>query len=127
LQSLRASFKYSGFSQRQQTQQGSIPGWNDTQMVSPHVSLIASTINYTWKPTLFVEGTIGHSLAYQGGCFGVGSGGGAQFCKAFPLGDNANRNNIGLGSLPFIFPDASVIDSRYFIYRLLNRSGSPMC
>ena len=53
-------------------------------MVSPHVSLIASTINYTWKPTLFVEGTIGHSLAYQGGCFGVGSGGGPQFCNAFP-------------------------------------------
>src|SRR3954470_24805628 len=78
LQSLRASFKYSGFSQREQTQQGSIPGWNDTRMVSPHVGLIASTINYTWKPTLFVEGTVGHSLAYQGGCFGVGGGGGPQ-------------------------------------------------
>jgi hypothetical protein len=74
--SLRASFKYSGFSQRAQKQQGSIPGWNDTSMVSPHVALLASTINYTWKPTVFVEGTIGHSLAYQGGCFGVGSGGG---------------------------------------------------
>ena len=126
LQSLRASFKYSGFSQREQTQQGSIPGWNDTRMVSPHVGLIASTINYTWKPTLFLEGTIGHSLAYQGGCFGVGSGGGPQFCNAFPTVDNSNRFNTGLGDLPFIFPEANVIDNRYFIYDLLNRSGSPM-
>ena len=126
LTSLRVSFKYSGFSQREQTQQGSMPGWNDTRMVSPHVGLIASTVNYTWTPTLFVEGTIGHSLAYQGGCFGVGSGGGPQFCNAFPVGDNSNRFNIGLGDLPFIFQDASTIDSRYFVYDLLNRSGSPM-
>ena len=126
LASLRASFKYSGFSQRAQKQQGSLPGWNDTTMVSPHVSLLASTINYTWKPTLFVEGTIGHSLAYQGGCFGVGSGGGPQFCNAFPVNANSNRFNTGLDSIPFVFPEASVIDQRYFVYSLLNRSGSPM-
>jgi hypothetical protein len=126
LQSLRASFKYSGFSQREQVQNGSIPGWNDTKLVTPHVALMASTINYTWTPTLFIEGTVGHSLAYQGGCFGVGSGGGPQFCNAFPVTDNANRFNTGLGDLPFIFPEASQIDSRYFIYDLLNKSGSPM-
>jgi hypothetical protein len=122
----RVSFKYSGFSQREQTQQGSIPGWNDTRMVSPHVALIAATANYTLSPTLFLEGTTGHSMAYQGGCFGVGSGGGPQFCNAFPVTPNSNRNNIGLGDLPFIFPDASVIDPRYFIFDLLNRSGSPI-
>ena len=123
---LRGSFKYSGFSQREQTQLGSIPGWNDTRMVSPHVSLIAATVNYTLSPTLFLEGTTGHSSAYQGGCFGVGSGGGPQFCNAFTMTANANRNNLGLGDIPFIFPEASVIDNRYFVYSLLNRSGSPM-
>lgn len=122
----RVSFKYSGFSQREQIQQGSIPGWNDTQMVSPHVALIATTANYTLSPTLFLEGTAGHSMAYQGGCFGVGSGGGPQFCNAFPTTANANRNTIGLGDIPFIFPEANVIDNRYFVYSLLNRSGSPM-
>jgi hypothetical protein len=122
----RASFKYSGFSQREQTQQGSLPGWNDTRMVSPHVSLIAATVNYTLSPTLFLEGTTGHSSAYQGGCFGVGSGGGPQFCNAFTMTPNANRNNIALGDIPFVFPDANVIDPRYFVYSLLNRSGSPM-
>src|SRR5205085_1517793 len=120
------SFKYSGFSQREQVEQGSIPGWNDTKMVTPHVSLMASTVNYSVSPTMFLEGTLGRSFAYQGGCFGVGSGGGPQFCNAFPVGQNSNRNNIGLSDLPFIFPQANVIDNRYFIYDLLNRSGSPM-
>ncbi|MEO8075974.1 MAG: hypothetical protein ABI818_06555, partial [Acidobacteriota bacterium] len=122
----RTSFKYAGFTQRQQVQQGSIPGWNDTTMVSPHVALIAASVNYTISPTLFLEGTTGHSMAYQGGCFGVGGGGGPQFCNAFPVTPNANRNNTGLGDIPFIFPDANVIDDRYFIYSLLNRSGSSM-
>ena len=122
----RVSFKYSGFSQREQVQNGSIPGWNDTRMVSPNVSLIATTANYTLSPTLFLEGTFGRSKAHQGGCFGVGSGGGPQFCNAFPVGENSNRNNIGLGGLPFIFPEANAIDNRYFVYDLLNRSGSPM-
>ena len=125
-QKFRASFKYSGFTQREQVQQGSIPGWNDTRMVHPNVSLIATTANYTLSPTLFLEGTFGRSQAYQGGCFGVGGGGGPQFCNAFPVGDNANRNNIGLGTLPFIFPEASTIDQRYFVYDLLNRSQSPI-
>jgi hypothetical protein len=122
----RVSFKYSGFSQREQTQNGSIPGWNDTRMVHPHVALVATTANYTLSPTLFLEGTAGHSLAYQGGCFGVGSGGSPQFCNAFPVNTVANRNTIGLGDIPFIFPEANVIDQRYFVYSLLNASGSPM-
>ena len=74
----------------------------------------------------FIEGTIGHSLAYQGGCFGVGSGGGPQFCNAFPTTENSNRFNVGLSDLPFIFPEASLIDDRYFVFDLLNKSGSPM-
>jgi hypothetical protein len=95
-------------------------------MVTPHVSLVASTVNYTLSQTMFLEATAGHSLAYQGGCFGVGSGGGPQFCNAFPVTDNANRYNTGLGDIPFIFPEANQIDPRYFIYDLLNKSGSTM-
>jgi len=125
-QKFRISFKYSGFSQREQVQNGSIPGWNDTKMVSPHVALMATTVNYTLSPTLFLEGTTGHSSAYQGGCFGVGSGGGPQFCNAFPVNSNSNRNSIGLGDIPFIFPEANTVDTRYFMYSLLNRTGSPM-
>ena len=32
---LRASFKYTGWSQREQTVNGSIPGFNDTRMQNP--------------------------------------------------------------------------------------------
>ena len=103
-QAFRVSFKYSGFSQREQVQKGSIPGWNDTRMVSPNVSLIATTANYSLTPTLFLEGTFGRSKAHQGGCFGVGGGGGPQFCNAFPVGDNANLNNIGSAGCRSSFP-----------------------
>ena len=57
-------------------------------MVSPHVGADRVDRQLHLTPTLFVEGTTGHSLAYQGGCFGVGGGGGPQFCNAFPVGDN---------------------------------------
>ena len=118
-QAFRVSFKYSGFSQREQVQNGSIPGWNDTRLVSPNVSLIATTANYSLTPTLFLEGTFGRSKAHQGGCFGVGGGGGPQFCNAFPVGENADLNNIGLSGLPCIFPRrCAVIDDRYFVYDL---------
>ena len=38
----------------------------------------------------------------------------------------SNRNANGLQDLPFIFPEANLIDERYFVYDLLNKSGSPM-
>ena len=75
---------------------------------------------------MFLEATYGRSYADQGGCFGVGSGGGPQFCNAFPVNPIANRNNAGLGDLPFIFPEATLVDPQYFVYSLLNASGSPM-
>ncbi len=125
-QKARVTFKYSGFAQRAQVQNGSIPGFNDTKMVSPHVGLVAGTFTYTLSPTMFLEATAGHSEAYQGGCFGVGGGGGPQFCNAFSVTPFSNRNANGLQDLPFIFPDANVIDQRYFVYDLLNKSGSPM-
>jgi len=123
---LRGSFKYSGFTQSERTQNGSIPGWNDTRMVTPHVMTLAATVNYSMSSTVFLEATYGRSYAYQGGCFGVGSGGGPQFCNAFPVNPIANRNNAGLADLPFIFPEAALVDPQYFVYSLLNASGSPM-
>ena len=75
------------------------------------MSLIAATVNYTLVADAVPRrARPATALAYQGGCFGVGGGGGPQFCNAFPVDDNANRFNIGLGELPFIFPEASVID-----------------
>ena len=57
----RRSFKYTGWSQREQTVNGSIPGFNDTRMQNPVVSTTAVTINYNLNPTMFLEGTYGRS------------------------------------------------------------------
>ena len=60
-QSLRATFKYSGWAQRNQVFNGSIPGFNDTKQQNPKVTAIAATVNYSLTPTMFIEGTYGHS------------------------------------------------------------------
>ena len=59
--SLRATFKYSGWSQKNQVINGSLPGFNDTQQYKPVVSTLAATVNYTFNPTTFLEATYGHS------------------------------------------------------------------
>jgi hypothetical protein len=118
MQRLRATFKYTGWQQRKQTINGSIPGFNDTRMQHPVVSSIAATANYTVSPTTFVEATFGRSKNEQAGCsLGLG---GPTFCQlALPVNEISNRNNAGLGSLPFLFPDATVIDPNYYAFEAL--------
>ena len=63
--SLRTSFKWGGWLQKKQPINGSIPGWNDTIMQHPLVSTMAITVNYSLTPTMFLEGTYGHSQNEQ--------------------------------------------------------------
>lgn len=42
------------------------------------------------------------------------------------MNDNANPNNVGLGSLPHLFPDAGVLDQGYFAYQALNGVKPPI-
>jgi hypothetical protein len=125
--SLRGSFKYAGFGQREQTLIGTIPGWNDTRDRGLNAFSIASTVNYTVNPTTFIEVTYGHAKARQHGSFGVGTGGGPQFYNnAFSVSPTSNRFDMGLGDLPMLFPEATIIDPNYYIYELLNAGDSPM-
>ena len=39
--------------------------------------------------------------------------------------DVSNVNNVGLGSLPLLYPDGRIVDPRYFNYQALSKSGSP--
>jgi hypothetical protein len=61
LTSLRTTFKYSGWGMRNQTFNGSIPGYNDARQQNPKVSTYAVTANYTFNATTFLEATFGHS------------------------------------------------------------------
>jgi hypothetical protein len=119
-QALRVSFKYASWGQPRDVVIGSLPGFNDTQMVKPVVPLWAASGNYSIGATMFLEATVGHAQHDQAGC--ALNGGGANFCTAgFPVNAVASRANIGLGNLPYLFPDASIVDPTYYQYKALNQ------
>ncbi len=120
LQSLRGTFKYSGWGQQNPVINGTIPGFNDSKQYKPVVSTWAVTANYTFNPTTFLEATYGHAQNELTGC-GLAQGGtGPSYCQnGFAMNDNANRLNAGLGGLPYLFPDANIIDQSYYAYEAL--------
>lgn len=125
-QKLRATFKYSGWSQQNRINNGSIPGFNDTQQFKPIVQTVAMTVNYTLTPTTFLEATYGHAQNELTGCALAQGGTGPTFCQAaFSMNDVGNRFNTGLGDLPFLFPDANIIDPDYYAFEALNTIQPP--
>jgi carboxypeptidase family protein len=115
---LRASFKYSGWQQRNQTINGTLPGFNDTKMQRPVVSSWVTTANYNMSPTTFLEATYGRSQDELAGCANAQVSTGPLFCtSAIPMGPGADRRSIGLADLPMLFPEANVINPDYYAYQ----------
>ena len=122
---LRVSAKYTGWSQRKEVVLGSIPGFNDSIMQNPVVSTMVATANYNLSPTMFLEGTVGRSGNEQAGC--ALNGNGANFCTSgLPVNPNSNRINAGLGDLPFLFPDAEILNPDYYAYGVMNDVNPPI-
>jgi hypothetical protein len=127
MQTLRATFKYSAWRQREQTFLGSIPGFNDTKMQPAPVVSYTTSVNYTMSPTMFLEGTYGHSQNELAGCAQAQSSTGAIFCnnaagsQGVPMTDRASLQATGLGGLPFLFPNATVLDPGYYAVKALNQ------
>jgi hypothetical protein len=125
-QKLRATFKYSGWQQRNQTINGTLPGFNDTKMQRPVVSSWVTTINYTFSPSTFFEATYGRSQDELAGCALAQQSTGPLFCtSAVPMGAGADRRSVGLENLPMLFPDANVINPDYYAYEILNFQQPP--
>jgi hypothetical protein len=124
---LRTTFKYSGWQQRKETINGSLPGFNDTLMHKPVVSTWTVTANYNLSPTMFLEATYGQSKNELAGC-GLAQGGtGPSDCRnAFPMNPVADRVQAGLGALPYLFPDAVKIQERYYAYEVLQGVPTPI-
>jgi hypothetical protein len=126
-QRVRGTFKYSGWSQKKTTINGSIPGFNDTRQYKPVVGTYAATVNFSLTPTTYLEATFGHAQNELTGCALAQAGTGPSFCQAaFPMNPMANRTTAGLGGLPYIFPDAGVIDPSYYAYKALNGVKPPI-
>ena len=122
MQKLRATFKYSGWQQRRDLIQGTLPGFNDTQMQRPVISNLAISANYNLSNTMFLEGTYGRSRNELAGCALAQTGTGPNFCRsAIPMNDTSNRFNAGLGGLPFLFPDANKLNPAFYATEALNK------
>jgi hypothetical protein len=121
---LRGTVKYTAWTQRKQTINGNIPGFNDSRMQNPVVSTISATGNYNLSPTMFLEGTWGRSANEQAGCALNGT---PQFCTgALPMNQMSNRMDAGLGALPYLFPDATVLNPDYYAYGVMNSVKPPI-
>ncbi len=121
---LRGTVKYTAWTQRKQTINGIIPGFTDSRMQNPVVSTISATGNYNVSATMYLEGTWGRSANEQAGCALTGT---PQFCTgALPMNPNSNRIDAGLGALPYLFPDATVLNPNYYAYGVMNRVNPPI-
>ena len=118
---LRVGVKYSGWAQRKQVINGTLPGFNDTQMQNPVVSNLVFTANYSLNSSTFLEGTYGRSRNELAGCPIAQSTTGPSFCTAaIPMNVNSNRVNIGLGGLPLLYPNANKLSPSYYVTQALN-------
>ena len=85
---------------------GSIPGFNDTRNPVPYIYAWASTATYGFNNTTFFEGTYGFSQNQ------LGAPGVTPFY---------NKNNLGLGSIPTLYPDSGKFDPSDYEVSILNK------
>ena len=126
-QNLRGTFKFSGWSQKDEAILGTIPGFNDTRQYNPFVRTIAATVNYSLNSSTFLEATYGRAQNSLTGCALAQANTGPSFCRnAFPMTDVSSLGGAGLTGLPMLFPDAGVIDPSYFAFEALNGVNPPI-
>ena len=130
-QKLRASFKYSAWKQQDKLFNGTIPGFNDTKMQPAPVSNLTVSANYSLNNTTFLEATYGHSQNELAGCAQAQSGTGAIFCNnaagsaGVQMNEVASLAGANLQSLPFLFPEATVLKPGYYAIEALNQLQPP--
>lgn len=118
-QNLRVNGRYFMYQQPNDPIRGTIPGWNDTREDDFGIYTPAATVNYTINPTTFFEGSWGGNYHHQEGC--SVNGGSPNFCRsALQMNDAANRVLSGMGGIPYIFPNATVMDPGTLAYEILN-------
>ena len=122
---LRANFKYLEYQQPNDTIVGVLPGFNDTKEDNYGIFVPAGSINWTVNSTTFVEAAVGANFHHQEGC--SITGGSPNFCRnGLPVNPSANRANAGFGAIPYLFPDATILQPGTFSYDVVSRSDTPI-
>ena len=86
---------------------------------------MTASVNYTLTPTMFLEATYGHSQNELAGCAQAQSSTGPIFCTTPRPGHPDERRRracaaTGSASLPFLFPNATVLNPGYYAIEALN-------
>ena len=120
---LRGSFKFFEYQQPADPIRGILNGWNDTREDNYGIWVPAASVNWTIGKVTFAEFSWGGNYHHQEGCSVTGAG--PNFCRnALPVNAIANRNQAGFGALPYIFPNATVLDPNTFSHEVISRSGT---
>ena len=114
-QKLRFTGKYSGQRARKLVTPGAIQGFSDVQNPYPFITNYGATVDYQMNNSTFIEGTYGfirNQLAGGGSIGGILTGG-------MLVNDAANRTS-SLPGFPLLYPNAGVVDPRYYAFGVLN-------
>jgi hypothetical protein len=128
---LRMTYKYLGFRQKVQSFLGAMPSITESRLYKPVVSSTSVTVNYTLNPTMFLEGTVGHSQNELTGCAPGQNNTSPVFCtSAIPEAALSNAVNAGLGDLPRLFGGVTSngvpLSSNYYASTVLQAMKPPM-
>ncbi len=108
---LRISAKYAGQNATVQTNPGSIPGYNDTVFQFPAILVPSATVDYTLNSTAILEGTWGLTQGNQLG--------------NVPVSSITNRNNVGLGDFPTLYPNNGLVPAGSYQEKVLKTMNAP--
>jgi hypothetical protein len=112
---LRFTGKYSGQRARKLITPGTIAGFNDVQNPYPFITNYGVTVNYTMNSSTFIEGTYGFIRNQLAGGASIGATG----TGGILVTESSNRLN-SLPGFPLLYPNAGVVDDRYYAYEVLN-------
>ena len=115
---LRFTGKYSGQRARRLITPGAIQGFSDVKNPYPYITNYGVTVDYVANASTFIEATYGFIRNQLAGGGSIG----AILTGGILVNDSANRLT-SLPGFPLLYPDAGVVDERYYAFGILNNLG----
>jgi Carboxypeptidase regulatory-like domain len=111
---LRFTGKYSGQRARRLVTPGTIDGFNDVLNPYPFITNYGVTVNYQASSSTFVEATYGFIRNQLAGGASIGATGTGGILV------NPSASLSSLPGFPLLYPNAGVVDPRYYAFTTLN-------